>query len=190
MRAAITLTPPVDLIGMPGLIGSARAALLGIATALTVSRSRTTRTITVPGLAIGYAIVFTSDTSSALLVGYLVALTWWAIQLTAHTLRLAYPGTGQALRRLAGSNPKGRQPAEQPRPQSLDSSRRPHRCPFNDAAAGFECQRALLVMKAYKLSRRQDKEVPGNIDRQEPGIAICRRVVLDGISLFLNPLQL
>ena len=96
MRAAITLTPPVDLTGMPGLIG--------IATALTASRSRTTRTITVPGLAIGYAIVFTSDTSSALLVGYLVALTWWAVQLAAYTLRLAYPGAGQALRRLAGSS--------------------------------------------------------------------------------------
>ncbi|MFG1742390.1 hypothetical protein ACGFLT_30660 [Micromonospora chalcea] len=104
MRAAITLTPPVDLTGMPGLIGSAGAALLGIATALTTSRSRTTRTITVPGLAIGYAIVFTSDTSSALLVGYLVALTWWAVQLAAYTLRLAYPGAGQALRRLAGSS--------------------------------------------------------------------------------------
>ncbi|PTA43523.1 Hsp70 family protein [Micromonospora sp. RP3T] len=104
MRAAITLTPPVDLTGMPGLIGSAGTALLGIATALTASRSRTIRTITAPGLAIGYAIVFTSDTSSALLVGYLFALTWWAVQLAAYTLRLAYPGTGQALRRLAGSS--------------------------------------------------------------------------------------
>ncbi|SDZ21732.1 hypothetical protein SAMN05444365_107121 [Micromonospora pattaloongensis] len=75
MRAALTLTPPVDLTGMPSLVGSAGAALLGIATALTASRSRTIRTITAPGLAIGYAIVFTSNTSSALIVGYLVALT-------------------------------------------------------------------------------------------------------------------
>ncbi|WP_422733077.1 hypothetical protein ACN26Y_17985 [Micromonospora sp. WMMD558] len=98
MRAALTISPPVDWTGMPGLIGSAGAALLGIATALTASRSRTIRTITAPGLAIGYAIVFTSNTSSALIVGYLFTLTWWGIQLTAHTLRLAFPTAGQALR--------------------------------------------------------------------------------------------
>ena len=100
MRAALTITPPVDLTGMPGLIGSAGAALLGVATALTASRSRTIRTITAPGLAIGYAIVFTHNTHGALIVGYLVAVTWWGIRLTAHTLRLAFPATGQALRRL------------------------------------------------------------------------------------------
>ncbi|MFJ1540424.1 hypothetical protein ACIODS_17965 [Micromonospora chalcea] len=100
MRAALTITPPVDLTGMPGLIGSAGAALLGIATALTASRSRTIRTITAPGLAIGYAIVFTHNTHGALIVSYLVALTWWGIQLTAHTLRLAFPTTGRTLRRL------------------------------------------------------------------------------------------
>ncbi|MGN9779348.1 Hsp70 family protein [Micromonospora sp. H33] len=100
MRAALTITPPVDWTGMPGLIGSAGAALLGIATALTASRSRTIRVITAPGLAIGYAIVFTNDTSSALIVGYLIAVTWWAVRLTAHTLRLAFPTTGHALRRL------------------------------------------------------------------------------------------
>lgn len=102
MRAALTLTPPVDLTGMPGLVGSAGAALLGIATALTASRSRTIRTITAPGLAIGYAIVFTSNTSSALIIGYLVALTWWGAHLAAHTLRLTYPTAGQTLRRLMG----------------------------------------------------------------------------------------
>lgn len=100
MRAALTITPPVDVTGMPGLIASAGAALIGVATALTASRSHTIRAITAPGLAIGYAIVVTYDTNSALIVGYLVALTWWAIQLTAHTLRLAFPATGQALRRV------------------------------------------------------------------------------------------
>ncbi|WP_154226492.1 hypothetical protein [Micromonospora terminaliae] len=100
MRAALTITPPVDLTGMPGLIGSAGAALLGIATALTASRSRTIRTITAPGLGIGYAIVFTNDTNGAVIAGYLVVLTWWGIRLTAHTLRLAFPTAGAALRRL------------------------------------------------------------------------------------------
>lgn len=101
MRAALTLTPPVDLTGVPGLIGSAGAALLGVATAVTASRSRAVRTIAAPGLAIGYALVFTSDTSSPLIVGYLVALTWWGVRLTAQTLRLAFPAVGSALRRVA-----------------------------------------------------------------------------------------
>ncbi|MEU1687916.1 hypothetical protein [Micromonospora sp. NPDC005707] len=100
MRAALTITPPVDLTGMPGLIGSAGAALLGVATALTVSGSRTIRMVTAPGLGLGYAIVFTNDTNGALIVGYLVALSWWGIGLSAHTLRLAFPTAGPALRRL------------------------------------------------------------------------------------------
>ncbi|NJP30774.1 Hsp70 family protein [Micromonospora thermarum] len=100
MRAALTITPPVDWTGMPGLIGSTGAALLGIATAMTATRSRTIRTITAPGLAIGYAIVFTSNTSGALTVGYLIAVTWWSIRLAGHTLRLAFPAAGAALRRL------------------------------------------------------------------------------------------
>ncbi|MER5338580.1 hypothetical protein [Micromonospora sp. NPDC002717] len=100
MRAALTLTTPIDLTGMPGLAGSLGAALLGAATALTASRSRMLRTITAPGLAIGYALVFSYDTSSALIVGYLVALTWWGLRLTAQTLRLAFPAVGTALHRL------------------------------------------------------------------------------------------
>lgn len=100
MRAALTLTPPVDLTGMPGLAGSVGAALVGIATALTASRNRAIRVITAPGLGIGYAIVFTSDTSSAIIIGYIAAVTWWAVALTAHTLRLAFPGTGSAVRRF------------------------------------------------------------------------------------------
>ncbi|MFI7578243.1 Hsp70 family protein [Micromonospora sp. NPDC049497] len=100
MRAALTITTPVDLTGMPGLAGSLGAALLGAATALTASRSRVTRAITAPGLAIGYALVFSSNTSSALIVGYLIALTWWAIRLTTHTLRLAFPHVTAVVRRL------------------------------------------------------------------------------------------
>ncbi|MFG3702622.1 hypothetical protein ACGF5C_32835 [Micromonospora sp. NPDC047620] len=100
MRAALTLTTPVDLTGMPGLAGSLGAALLGAATALTASHSRVIRTITAPGLAIGYALVFSYDTSSALIVGYLIALTWWGLRLTAHTLRLAFPHVRSTLCRL------------------------------------------------------------------------------------------
>jgi len=100
MRAALTLTTPISTNTIAAIAGSIGAALLGIATALTISRSRTIRAITAPGLAIGYALVFTVDTTGALIVGYLAALTWWAIRLTAHTLRLAFPQPGTALRRL------------------------------------------------------------------------------------------
>ncbi|WBB69203.1 Hsp70 family protein [Micromonospora sp. WMMD812] len=100
MRAALTLTTPIHTNNTAGIAGSLGAALLGAATALTASRSRAIRTITAPGLAIGYALVFSYDTSSALIVGYLVALSWWGIRLTAHTLRLAFPTVGTALHRL------------------------------------------------------------------------------------------
>ncbi|MGC4862827.1 hypothetical protein [Micromonospora sp. DT41] len=100
MRAALTLTTPISTNTIAGIAGSIGAALLGIATALTISLSRTIRAITAPGLAIGYALVFTVDTTGALIVGYLAALTWWGIRLTAHTLRLAFPQPGTALRRL------------------------------------------------------------------------------------------
>ncbi|MFD6568142.1 hypothetical protein [Micromonospora profundi] len=100
MRAALTLTTPISTNTTAAIAGSIGAALLGTATALTISRSRTIRAITAPGLAIGYALVFTVDTTGALIVGYLAALTWWAIRLTAHTLRPAFPQPATALRRL------------------------------------------------------------------------------------------
>ncbi|MET8354667.1 hypothetical protein [Micromonospora sp. NPDC005206] len=100
MRAALTLTTPIHTNNIAGIAGSIGAALVGIATALTMSRSRTIRAMTAPGLAIGYALVFTIDTNSALIVGYLAALTWWGTRLTAHTLRLAFFQPGTALRRL------------------------------------------------------------------------------------------
>ncbi|MET7710366.1 hypothetical protein [Micromonospora sp. NPDC005413] len=100
MRAALTLTTPISTNTIAPIAGSIGAALVGIATALTMSRNRTIRAITAPGLAIGYALVFTIDTNSALIVGYLAALTWWSIRLTAHTLRLAFPQPGTTLRRL------------------------------------------------------------------------------------------
>ncbi|MBQ0906804.1 hypothetical protein [Micromonospora sp. U21] len=100
MRAALTLTTPISTNDIATFAGSIGAALVGVATALTMSRSRTIRAITAPGLAIGYALVFTDDTTGALIVGYLAALTWWGIRLTAHTLRLAFPQPGATLRRL------------------------------------------------------------------------------------------
>ncbi|MFI7609543.1 hypothetical protein ACIBTV_31125 [Micromonospora sp. NPDC049366] len=100
MRAALTLTTPIQTNATAGIAGSLGAALLGAATALTASRGRLIRAITTPGLAVGYALVFSYNTSGALAVGYLVALTWWGAQLTAHTLRLAFPTVGTTLRRL------------------------------------------------------------------------------------------
>ncbi|WP_328853284.1 Hsp70 family protein [Micromonospora globbae] len=100
MRAALTLTTPIQTNNTAGVAGSLGAALLGAAAALTASRSRLIRAITAPGLAIGYALVFSYDTSGALIVGYLIALTWWGAQLTAHTLRLAFPLDRTILRRL------------------------------------------------------------------------------------------
>ncbi|MBO4161369.1 Hsp70 family protein [Micromonospora antibiotica] len=100
IRAAYTLSTPIDLTGMPGLASTIGAALLGTATALTVSRTRTIRLITAPGLTLGYALVISYNTHSALIIGYLVALTWWGLRLTADTLRLAFPHTGNALHRL------------------------------------------------------------------------------------------
>ncbi|KXK62673.1 hypothetical protein AWW66_07055 [Micromonospora rosaria] len=100
MRAALSLTIPVDLTGMPGLVGSLGAALLGAATILTITDSRVLRALAVPGVAIAYALVFTYSTKSALIVAYLAALTWWAVRLTTKTLHLAFPNAGAALHRL------------------------------------------------------------------------------------------
>ncbi|WP_200216811.1 hypothetical protein [Micromonospora coerulea] len=100
MRAAVSLTPPADLIPAPGLVGSAGAAMLGAATALTATDHRTLRVITLPALGLSYAIVFTGATSAALIIGYCLAVLWWAIRLTAYTTRLAFPAATAKLRRL------------------------------------------------------------------------------------------
>ena len=83
-----------------GLIGSTGAALIGVATGLTITRIRAIRIIVATGLAIGYALVYTWPNHNALIIGYLLALTWWAIHLTGHTLRLAFPLNRTTLRRL------------------------------------------------------------------------------------------
>lgn len=106
MRSAVTLTSPADLIAASGLVGAAGAALLGAGTALTATTNRTLLTISVPGLTLGYAIVFSNAISSALIVGYCIALSWWAVTLAAHTARLAFAGSGQTLRRLLNGDVK------------------------------------------------------------------------------------
>lgn len=49
---------------------------------------------------VGYALVFTVDTTGALIVGHLAALSWWGMRLTARTLRLTFPQPETTLRRL------------------------------------------------------------------------------------------
>ncbi|MFI7077179.1 hypothetical protein ACIBO1_07790 [Micromonospora sp. NPDC049903] len=95
---------PMNSTGV-GLIGSTGAALIGIATGLTITRIPTIRIIAATGLAIGYALVLTWPNHGALIIGYLIALTWWAIHLTAHTLRLAFPGLRTMVERIADSRP-------------------------------------------------------------------------------------
>ncbi|MEV6816485.1 hypothetical protein, partial [Micromonospora sp. NPDC051296] len=90
---------PMNSTGV-GLIGSTGAALIGIATGLTITRIRTIRIITATGLAIGYALVLTWPNHGALITGYLIALTWWAINLTAHTLRLAFRDVRATIQRI------------------------------------------------------------------------------------------
>lgn len=93
------MSMPMNSTGI-GIIRNGGAALIGIATALTLTRIRTIRIITATGLAIGYALVVTWPTHGALITGYLIALTWWAVHLTAHTLKLAFPGLRAAIRRI------------------------------------------------------------------------------------------
>ncbi|MFI7553819.1 hypothetical protein ACIBQ2_29250 [Micromonospora sediminimaris] len=86
-----------------GLVGITGAALIGVATGLTITRIRAVRVIIATGLAIGYALVHSWPNHNALILGYLLALTWWAIHLTAHTLRLAFSFRVKAtLQRLSG----------------------------------------------------------------------------------------
>ncbi|MEW2477522.1 hypothetical protein AB0875_27400 [Micromonospora gifhornensis] len=107
------MSMPMNSTGI-GLIRNGGAALIGIATALTLTRIRTIRIITATGLAIGYALVVTWPTHGALITGYLIALTWWTIHLTAHTLKLAFPLHRTTLHRLIGNQRHG---GDRPPPQ-------------------------------------------------------------------------
>ncbi|GAB3863975.1 hypothetical protein GCM10029963_73600 [Micromonospora andamanensis] len=93
---------PINSPGV-GLVGITGAALIGVATGLTITRIRAVRIIIATGLAIGYALVHTWPNHNAIIIGYLLALTWWAIHLTGHTLRLAFSFRVKAtLQRLSG----------------------------------------------------------------------------------------
>jgi hypothetical protein len=104
IQSAVTLTPPTGLIGHDGLVARTGAAVLGIATACTIIRQPTLRAIATPILAIGYATVLTVPTIPALTICYLAAITWWALTLTTHTIRAAYPALPDTVRRLLGTN--------------------------------------------------------------------------------------
>ncbi|MFB9238468.1 hypothetical protein ACFFWC_23555 [Plantactinospora siamensis] len=100
IQSGLTYTAPANLTNSPALVSTIGAALLGIATAWIATTSRLLRIATATVLGLGYAIVVTWLTSQTMIIGFLIVTTWWALRLTAHTLRLAFPTTGDALRRL------------------------------------------------------------------------------------------
>jgi hypothetical protein len=91
---------PVSITGLPALLGAAGATLLGVTTVLTATRQPLIRLIAAPILGLGYATVYSVATAPMLVIGYLIALGWWILTLTSHTLRAAYPTAGSTLRRL------------------------------------------------------------------------------------------
>jgi hypothetical protein len=101
-RAALTLTFPVDVIGMTGLVQAGGAALLGIATALTVTRQPLLRAVTGFILAIGYALVSTAATVHYTTAAYIVVLAWWALTTAAVTVSAATPQISASVKRWTG----------------------------------------------------------------------------------------
>jgi hypothetical protein len=91
VRAAYTLTFPTDLTGFPGLTAAIGAALLGTATAATVTRHLGIRLAISLILVPGYALVVAVTTIGYLTAAYTAALLWWHLAATAHTLRDATP---------------------------------------------------------------------------------------------------
>jgi hypothetical protein len=86
VRAAYTLTFPIDLVSFPGLSAAIGAALLGAGTAATVTRHLGIRLAISLILVPGYALVVTVTTIDYLTVAYIAALLWWHLAATAHTL--------------------------------------------------------------------------------------------------------
>jgi hypothetical protein len=82
---------PVDVGEAATGLGHAGAALLGIATAATVTRRRILRIVTAVLLAAGYATVYGAGTHRYLALAYLAALLWWAALAAGHTARAAIP---------------------------------------------------------------------------------------------------
>jgi hypothetical protein len=100
MRAALSAGFPTNLIGMHTLVGATGALCLGVGTVLTVASQPLIRLVTAPILGLGYAAVYSVTTVPALTIGYIIALGWWTLALTTHTLRLAFPNTAAGFRRL------------------------------------------------------------------------------------------
>ncbi len=91
VRAAYTLTFPSDVIGFPGLTAAVGAALLGLATAATVTHHLSIRIALSLVLIPGYTFVVTVNTIGYLVATYVVALVWWHLAATAHTVHEALP---------------------------------------------------------------------------------------------------
>ncbi len=91
VRAAYTLTFPTNLTGLPGLTAAIGAALLGAATAATVTRHLGTRLAIGVILIPGFALVVAVRTIGYLTVAYTIALIWWHLAAAARTLRDAAP---------------------------------------------------------------------------------------------------
>ncbi|MEU8236438.1 hypothetical protein AB0C12_43175 [Actinoplanes sp. NPDC048967] len=91
VRAAYTLTFPTDLTGMVGLTAAIGAALLGAATAATVTSHLGIRVAVGLILVPGYALIVAVSTIGYLTATYVAALIWWHLAATVHTIREAAP---------------------------------------------------------------------------------------------------
>lgn len=91
IHSAYTLTFPTNLTDMEGLTAAIGAALLGAATASTVTRNLGIRVAVSLILIPGYALVVTVNTVNHLTTTYIAALAWWHLAATADTIREAAP---------------------------------------------------------------------------------------------------
>jgi hypothetical protein len=101
VRAAFTLTFPVNLTGYHSITAAVGAALLGAATAATATRHPTIRIAISLILIPGYALVVDVTTIGYLTAAYTTTLIWWHLTVTAHTLRDATPDGHPLTRWLA-----------------------------------------------------------------------------------------
>ncbi|WP_328468881.1 hypothetical protein OHA21_00300 [Actinoplanes sp. NBC_00393] len=91
VQAAYTLTFPVNFTGNYVVVAAAGAAILGVATAATVTRHLGIRIAIGLILVPGYALIVTVPTMGYLTIAYIAALLWWYSTATADTVRAATP---------------------------------------------------------------------------------------------------
>ena len=91
VRAAFTLSFPVNLTGNPSIVAAIGAALLGAATAATATRHLGIRVAISLILVPGYALVVAVPTIGYLTAAYTATLIWWHLAATSHTVRDAAP---------------------------------------------------------------------------------------------------